>query len=80
MLVRAPLMETIAPSKIRVKETDLRSQDIDLLRFELVPNLVLLLTTAGIVNAGLATAREWEDSTIKELLLAPISKGCYYRW
>ena len=26
------------------------------------------------MNAGLATAREWEDSTIKELLLAPISK------
>jgi ABC-2 type transport system permease protein len=34
-----------------------------------------LLTTAGIVNAGLATAREWEDSTIKELLLAPISRS-----
>lgn len=63
-----------SPIQIHVKETDLRSQDIDLLRFELVPNLVLLLTTAGIVNAGLATAREWEDSTIKELLLAPISK------
>src|SRR5690349_1336285 len=62
------------PIKIHVKETDLRKQDVDLLRFELVPNLVLLLTTAGIVNAGLATAREWEDSTIKELLLAPISK------
>ena len=63
-----------SPIQIHVKETDLRTQDIDLLRFELVPNLVLLLTTAGIVNAGLATAREWEDSTIKELLLAPISK------
>ena len=64
-----------SPIQIHVKETDLRSKDIDLLRFELVPNLVLLLTTAGIVNAGLATAREWEDSTIKELLLAPISKA-----
>ena len=63
-----------SPIQIHVKETDLRTQDIDLLRFELVPNLVFLLTTAGIVNAGLATAREWEDSTIKELLLAPISK------
>src|SRR6476661_6670679 len=63
-----------SPIQIHVKETDLRTQDIDLLRFELVPNMVLLLTTAGIVNAGLATAREWEDSTIKELLLAPISK------
>jgi ABC-type multidrug transport system permease subunit len=61
--------------KIHVKETDLRRHDIDLLRFEIVPNLVLLLTTAGIINAGLATAREWEDSTIKELLLAPISRS-----
>jgi ABC-type transport system involved in cytochrome c biogenesis permease component len=52
----------------------MRTQDVDLMRFELVPNLVLLLTTAGIVNAGLATAREWEDYTIKELLLAPISR------
>lgn len=65
---------SISPIYIKVNEIDLRKQDIDLLRFELVPNLVLLLTTAGIVNAGLATAREWEDSTIKELLLAPISK------
>ena len=62
------------PLRIHVKETDSRQQDIELLRFELVPNLVLLLTTAGIINAGAATAREWEDSTIKELLLAPISK------
>jgi ABC-2 type transport system permease protein len=62
------------PIRIHVKETDSRGQDIELLRFELVPNLVLLLTTAGIINAGAATAREWEDSTIKELLLAPISK------
>lgn len=63
-----------ATIRIHVKETNSRHQDIELLRFELVPNLVLLLTTAGIVNAGAATAREWEDSTIKELLMAPISK------
>ena len=71
----ADIITTSAPIKIQVKEKDLRQQDIDLLRFELVPNLVLLITTAGIVNAGLAVAREWEDSTIKELLLAPISKA-----
>jgi len=63
------------PINIHINESDLRSQDIDILRFEIVPNLVLLLTTAGIVNAGLATAREWEDLTIKELLLAPISRS-----
>jgi ABC-2 type transport system permease protein len=65
---------SINPININVNEADLRNQDVDILRFEIVLILVLLLTTAGIVNAGLATAREWEDLTIKELLLAPISK------
>jgi ABC-2 type transport system permease protein len=69
------MITTSYPIQIQIKEKDLRQHDVDLLRFELVPNLVLLLTTAGIVNAGLAVAREWEDSTIKELLLAPISKS-----
>jgi ABC-2 type transport system permease protein len=65
---------SINPININVNEADLRNHDVDILRFEIVPILVLLLTTAGIVNAGLATAREWEDLTIKELLLAPISR------
>jgi ABC-type Na+ efflux pump permease subunit len=64
-----------SPIRVTVQETDLRRQDINLLQFDLVPDLVLLLTIAGMINAGLATAREWEDQTIKELLLAPISRG-----
>jgi len=62
------------PIEVHVEETDLRQQDIELLQFDLVPDLVLLLTIAGAINAGLATAREWEDQTIKELLLAPIDR------
>lgn len=62
------------PIAIQVKETDVRQQDIDLIQFELVPILVLLLTIAGVINSGLATAREWEDNTIKGLLLAPVSR------
>jgi len=64
-----------SPIVVHVQETDLRQQDIGLLQFELVPNLVLLLTIAGVINSGLATAREWEDMTIKELVLAPISRA-----
>jgi ABC-type multidrug transport system permease subunit len=37
--------------------------------------ILLLDPRFGMINAGLATAREWEDQTIKELLLAPISRG-----
>jgi len=61
------------PILIRVQESDLRATDVSLIQFDLVPNLILLLTVAGVVNCGLATAREFEDLTIKELSLAPIS-------
>ncbi|MGI9149007.1 MAG: ABC transporter permease [Chloroflexota bacterium] len=64
-----------SPIAVSVQESDLREQDIDLVQFDLVPDVVLLLTIAGVINAGLATAREWEDGTIKELLLAPIGRG-----
>ncbi|MCA1648585.1 MAG: ABC transporter permease [Chloroflexi bacterium] len=63
------------PIAVHVEETDFRQQDVSLLQFDLIPNLVLLLTIAGAINAGLATAREWEDQTIKELLLAPVQRG-----
>jgi ABC-type transport system involved in multi-copper enzyme maturation permease subunit len=63
------------PIAVDVQETDLRQQDVGLLQFELIADLVLLLTIAGTINAGLATAREWEDQTIKELLLAPVNRG-----
>jgi ABC-2 type transport system permease protein len=64
-----------SPIRVTVQETDLRPQDISLTQFDLVPNLVLLLTIAGVVNAGLATAREWEAATVKELLLAPVARA-----
>lgn len=63
-----------SPIHIAVAEHDLRAQDVSLAQFELVPELVLLITVAGVVNSGLATAREWEEQTIKELLLAPVPR------
>ena len=64
-----------SPIAVGVAETDLRSQQISLVQYELVPTLVLLLTIAGVINCGLATAREFEDLTIKELLLSPIHRA-----
>ena len=64
-----------SPLRVRVQETDLRAHDVSLIQFNLVPNLALLLTVAGLVNCGLATSREFEDLTIKELLVAPIGRA-----
>jgi ABC-type multidrug transport system permease subunit len=64
-----------SPINIKVNETDLRTHDIDFLQFQILPLLVQLLTVAGVINTGLATAREWEEQTVKELYLAPVSRG-----
>jgi ABC-2 type transport system permease protein len=63
------------PILVRVQESDLRATDVSLIQFNLVPNLILLLTVAGVINCGLATAREFEELTIKELSLAPIGRA-----
>ncbi len=64
-----------SPIDVEVRETDLRTQDIGLLEFMLLPNIVLLVTVSGLVNTGLSTGREFEERTIAELALAPIGRG-----
>jgi ABC-2 type transport system permease protein len=61
--------------KISVHEQDLRSQDIELFQYTLVPITILILTMSGVVNSGLSTAREWELLTVKELLFAPTARS-----
>lgn len=63
-----------SPITVSVSENDLRLQDIDQVQFQVLPLLVQLLTAAGVLNTGLAAAREWETLTIKELYQAPINR------
>lgn len=66
---------TNSQMKVHIQEHDLRQRDIELFQYTLVPIVILLLTMSGVVNSGLATAREWESLTVKELLFAPISRS-----
>ena len=60
-----------SPIKVTMNESDLRQQDIQLFQYAVLPTIVLLLIISGLITGGLATAREWETSTVKELLLSP---------
>ena len=64
-----------SPIKITMNEQNLRSRDIELFEYGVIPTLVLLLTISGLINGSLATAREWETRTVKELLLSPVVRG-----
>lgn len=64
-----------SPINVSMQESDLRSQDIELFQYSVLPSLIFLLIVSGLVTGGLVAAREWESKTIKELLLCPASTG-----
>jgi ABC-2 type transport system permease protein len=64
-----------SPIKVSMAEQDLRPKDIQMFQYAVLPTVVLLLTISGLVTGGLATAREWESNTVKELLLSPAPPG-----
>ena len=60
-----------SPIKVTMNETNLRQRDIELFQYAVLPTVVLLLIISGLITGGLASTREWETSTVKELLLSP---------
>lgn len=64
-----------SPVKVTMQETNLRQRDVQLFQYNVLPTILLLLMISGLINGGLATAREWESRTVKELLLSPVSRG-----
>ena len=58
-----------SPIKVTVREQDLRTRDA------VLPTIILLLTLSGLVTSSIATAREWETRTVKEMLLSPTSRA-----
>lgn len=56
---------------IRTQEHDAYRQDTDYIPFLALSIMVIALMVSGLLQAGMAAAREWEKATIKELLLAP---------
>lgn len=61
-----------SPIKVTLHEHDLRSRDVQFFQYNVLPTIVLLLMLSGLVTSGIATAREWETRTIKEMLLSPV--------
>jgi ABC-2 type transport system permease protein len=59
---------------VTTRETDLYPHDTDYIPYLAVSILVIALMMGGTLQAGMASAREWENETIKELLLSPASR------
>jgi len=61
------------PLDVSIDEQNLRRQDIAVEQFAILPMISLLLLAHALISSGIATAREWEDQSIKEVLLSPVS-------
>jgi ABC-type multidrug transport system permease subunit len=64
-----PHLVTVTPS-----EQDFYPQDTDYIPYLSVSILVISLMIGGLLQAGSASAQEWETGTMKELLLSPAGR------
>jgi ABC-2 type transport system permease protein len=64
-----------SPIKVTVGESDLIDRDVEYFQFLVLPAIVLMLVTNGLMTNAVATAEEWETRRIKELLLAPVPRS-----
>ena len=64
-------MGPASPLHITIAQQSLRPQDIQLFQYSVLPLVVLIISVNGIILSGMAASREWEERTIKALLLAP---------
>ena len=63
------------PIHVTTQEHDLRSRDVQVFQYSVLPMIILLLMSNGMVTSSIAAAREWETRTIKEMLLAPVARS-----
>ena len=64
-----PSLVTIIP-----REHDIYSKDTDYFPYLMVSAMVLALMVAGVLQAGYPVAAEWENATIKELMVSPANR------
>lgn len=64
-----PNVVTIVPH-----ETDQYTQDTGYIPYLTVSILVIALVVGGLLQSGTSAAREWENATMKEVLLSPASR------
>jgi len=63
------------PYRVAVAERDLRETNVDFLRYQVVPVLILLVISVATLSAAALTARDFERGTGRLLLMAPARRG-----
>ena len=60
------------PYRVAVAEHDLRETDVSFLQYQVIPIVVLIIISIGLLGTALLTARDFERGTAKLLVLSPV--------
>ena len=62
------------PYRVAVAEHDLRETDVSFLQYQVIPILVLIVISIGLLGTALLTARDFERGTAKMMVLSPAGR------
>jgi len=63
----------INPYLIDINENDLRQTNVSFLNYQVIPAFILLIISVGLMGTALLCAKDIEEKTSRNLILAPVS-------
>ena len=63
------------PYRVAVAEHDLRDTNVSFLQYQVIPIVILIVISIGLLGTSLLTARDFERGTAKMLVLGPVNTG-----
>lgn len=60
------------PYRVDINETDLRQTNVSFLNYQVIPAFILLIISIGLMGTALLSAKDIEDKTYRNLIIAPI--------
>jgi len=60
--------------RISVREQDLRETNVTFLQYQVIPILILVIVSSGLLGTALLTARDFSRQTAKVMILSPASR------
>lgn len=63
------------PYRIAVAEHDLRETNVSFLQYQVIPIIVLIVLSIGLIGSAMLTARDFQRRTSKLLLVSPVPRA-----
>jgi len=62
------------PYRVAMAEHDLRETDVSFLQYQVIPIILLIVISIGLLGTALLTARDFERATAKMIVLSPVGR------